>query len=367
MCRHGENIYKRKDGRYEGRFVIGRNDRGGTRFGYVYGRSYAAVRQALLMKKAALGDAAARASKSGRTLAQWMAQYLLGEHTAHLKPRSQAAYRSTYERHIAPFLGAVDLAHITPADVQQLTALLNRKKLAPNTVAGALRLLSAALQSAVEEGIIQRNPCRNISVPQPPREEQRVLSVPEQEALRASALRQGSLATLLALYTGLRLGEICALRWQDVDATRGMLHVRGTAQRLPTHAEGARTALVVGPPKSAKSRRSIPLPGFLLEQLQAYRTAGDGPFILGHGDKPAEPRAIQRQFARVTAEAALEGVHFHTLRHTFATRLLELGVDVKTVSVLLGHSSTRITLDFYAHSLLDQQRAAMEKLAQAFL
>lgn len=193
-----------------------------------------------------------------------------------------------------------------------------------------------------------------------------MLSVDEQKALRTAALEQGELVTLLALYTGLRLGEICALRWQDIDQARETLHVRGSAQRLQVSGEGAKTAVVVGAPKSAKSRRTIPIPAFLMERLQAHRAQSDSVYVLGCGDKPADPRAIQRRFTRLVSSVGLVGVHFHTLRHTFATRMLELGVDVKTVSVLLGHSSTRITLEFYAHSLLDQQRAAVEKLAQMF-
>lgn len=367
MCRHGENIYKRKDGRYEGRYVIGRNEQGRTRFGYVYGQSYTLVRRELLKRKADLWAERTHAPKSGTTLQRWMEQLLLGERFAHLKPRSRQMYRATYERHIAPFLGKADLGQITAADVHQLIALLNRKKLAPNTVAGILRLLSSAMKAAQEEGLIQRNPCSRIVLHQPPRDEQRVLTVPEQEQVKSAALADGNFAVLLALYTGMRLGEICALQWNDIDWTRGMLTVRHTAQRLKSEDAATRTAVVIGPPKSIKSRRVIPLPAFLLAQLRTLQTSASSPYVLGRGEHPADPRSVQRQFARLMQPLNMPGVHFHTLRHSFATRLLELGIDVKTVSVLLGHSSTRITLEFYAHSLLDQQRAAMDKLAQAYL
>lgn len=366
MCKHGENIYKRKDGRYEGRYVIGRNDQGRTRFGYVYGRSYTLVRRELLKRKADLWVERERIPKSGMTLRRWMQQYLLGERFAHLKPRSRQIYQATFERHIAPFLGAADLGQITTADVHQLIALLNRKKLAPNTVAGILRLLSSVLRAAQEEGLIRRNPCSKVVLHQPPRDEQRVLSVREQEQLKSAALSTGNFAALLALYTGLRLGEICALQWNDVDWARGMLTVRHTAQRLKSAADSAHTEVVIGPPKSIKSRRAIPLPAFLLKKLEELRASADSAYVLGKGERPAEPRSIQRQFVKLIQPLDMPGVHFHTLRHTFATRLLELGIDVKTVSVLLGHSSTRITLEFYAHSLLDQQREAMDRLAQAY-
>lgn len=366
MSRHGENIYRRRDGRYEGRYVTGRTADGRTRFGYVYGRTYAGVRQALLQRKALLLGDERVLPKSGMTLNAWMRHHLLGERRAHLKPSSRQAYRALYERHIEPVFGAVDLMRITPEDVAQFTALLYRKKLAQNTVAGIVRLLSSALRAAQEEGLIRRNPCARVAVRQAPREEQRVLTGQEQARVKSAAADAGSVITLMALYTGMRLGEICALQWQDIDWSRRTVTVRRTAQRMRSAGEGSRTAVMVGTPKTLKSRRVIPLPDFLLEMLRSLLSAAQSVYIFGRAERPADPRSVQRQFAKLIKPLGMSGVHFHTLRHTFATRLLELGTDIKTVSVLLGHSSTRITLDFYAHSLIDHQRAAMDNLAAHF-
>ena len=169
---------------------------------------------------------------------------------------------------------------------------------------------------------------------------------------------------LLSLYTGMRLGEICALKWTDIDWERKTIAVRRTAQRVVrTDWPGTKTVLMIGTPKSRSSCRVLPVPAFLLDGLRRMAKQAESGYVFGDSAKAAEPRTVQRRFKRFMESIGISGVHFHTLRHSFATRLLEMNVDVKTVSVLLGHESAQTTLDFYAHSLLDQQRAAMALLA----
>lgn len=170
---------------------------------------------------------------------------------------------------------------------------------------------------------------------------------------------------MLALYTGMRLREVCALKWLDIDWEKRTITVCRTAQRVARMKPetGARTMLMIGSPKSIRSQRVLPVPAFLLEQLRKRMENQTSEYVFGVSDRAAEPRTLQRHFQKIMNKLGIVGAHFHTLRHSFATRLLELGVDVKTVSVLLGHSSAKTTLDFYAHSLLDRQRSAMELLA----
>lgn len=352
MAKHGENIYKRKDGRYEGRYVIGRAENGRTKFGYIYGYQYSEVRNKLFLKKAQLlknsGENACRLS-----LIQWMQRWLHGEVRSRVKETSYAAYCNLWSRHIAPQMSHLLLDRITADDVRELMAALHEKKLASSTQNAVLRLLKSAMNAAWEEGHVRRNPCLHVRPKQNDHTEQRVLSTAEQNQLT----QHGNLAALLGLYTGLRLGEVCALQWTDVDWEGRTIAVRRTVQRTV-----GQNGLRVGTPKTAQSRRVIPVPEFLLNMLAQMERQSQ--WIFGHGDLPAEPRTVQRRLAHTAQALGMQGVHFHTLRHTFATRLMELGVDVKTVSVLLGHSNTRTTLEFYAHSLPEQQRSAVNKLAQ---
>ena len=367
MSRRGENIYKRKDGRYEGRYVIGKTPSGRTRFGYVYARQYAEVRALLLQRKAERLEADRPAYAYRGTLADWMEHWMEDELIGSVKESSWQTYRNLLTRHLLPRLGGYALTQLTPKVIHSFVDELESTGLAENTIRGVYRLLSSAMRYALDEGVIRKNPCRRIHIQHREHGEQRVLNRLEQEKLRQAADGSRDLPALLSLYTGMRLGEICALKWMDIDWERGTITVRRTVQRIAgkgAESSSRRTLLMIGTPKSHRSCRIIPVPEFILallrEKLQSCREAE---YVFGKASAAADPRTIQRRFSRLAKKLELSGAHFHTLRHTFATRLLELGVDVKTVSALLGHSSARTTLDFYAHSLNEQQRAAVALLS----
>lgn len=367
MPRHGESIYKRKDGRYEGRYVIGRNANGTTKFGYIYGRHYSAVRQKLLLKKASLTPNQGHLAFSSITLNGWIEKWMETELKACVKTSSYQTYLRQYRKHIQPHIGAMNIARITVADIHGFLSLLFEKELSCATVKAIFRLLNAAMRHAVEKEIICRNPCKKIRIQPSPAFEERVLSDKEQEKLRASADSQ-QLYALLSLYTGMRLGEICALKWSDIDWISGALCVQRTVQRISDDkkAQGNKTFLSISAPKSLRSHRVLPIPAFLLDMLRNLFAQSSTAYVFGSNASAAEPRTLQRRFQRWMLRLGLAGVHFHTLRHSFATRLLELGVDVKTVSTLLGHSSAKTTMDVYMHSFPARQRSAVEKLAASF-
>ena len=360
MAKRGENIYKRKDGRYEGRYVVGKKTDGRTRFGYVYDRSYAGVRTKLCKVKAAL-SASQDNSACRMTVEKCMRLWLESEMRGVIKPSSYQTYLSIFENHIQPKLGHMNIGRVTRGTVLEFAENLMAQGLAVGTVKGVCRLLSACMRYAQEEGYIRKNPCRRIILPETCSAEQRVLAAEEHKCIRKKAGQESNIPVLLASYTGMRVGEICALRWTDIDWNRSTVCVSRTVQRIRRSSGG--TVLFVGTPKSLKSRRVLPLPTFLLELLKASAESSDSDYIFGREDRPAEPRTIQRRFSSMLKRLGIVGAHFHTLRHSFATELLGLGIDIKTVSTLLGHSSAKTTLDFYAHCMLDNQRQAVERLA----
>lgn len=367
MARHGENIYKRKDGRYEGRYVIGKKPDGRTKFGYVYSRSFHEVRTALLLKRTSLVQNKGYAALGRTTLSEWVEKWMKETLTGTIKPSSWQTYRNLCTRHILPCLGDMDITLITPAAVQAFVFEMQEKGLSASITKGAYRLLSAALRYAVEEGLIRKNPCKRIRFQPDAQKEARVLNSQEQKKI-LQATDSEHLYAVLGLYTGLRLGEICALKWTDIDWNKSSITVRRTVQRIAqfNSKDGRKTILSIGTPKTYRSYRTIPIPAFLLRKLNELLSESQSDFVFGKHDHVADPRTIQRRFARFVDRLSLKGVHFHTLRHSFATRLLELGTDIKTVSILLGHSSVRTTLDVYAHSLLEQQQNAIDRLVAYF-
>lgn len=199
-----------------------------------------------------------------------------------------------------------------------------------------------------------------------------VLSVDQQKRLLAY-LRQNpsskNLGILICLYAGLRIGEICALQWQDLDLGCGVLHVRKTVQRISFADDGVRqNYLLVGPPKTPSSLRDIPLPGALTRMLRPLRRQVSPQYYVVSGSaKPYEPRYYRAYYRRLLARLGISPVRFHALRHSFATRCIQSRCDYKTVSAILGHSSISTTMDLYVHPGLEDKKRAIEKMARVFV
>ena len=170
---------------------------------------------------------------------------------------------------------------------------------------------------------------------------------------------------LLALLTGMRIGEICALKWTEISLAERLIHICASMQRLPSldSADGSKTKIVIGDTKSYSSKRMIPMTEFTLELCRTMQVENRNAYVLtGDVIRFMEPRAMQYRFQKYMQDCDLQGVHFHTLRHTFATRCVEVGFEIKSLSEVLGHSSVKVTLDRYVHASLDLKRANMEKL-----
>lgn len=182
----------------------------------------------------------------------------------------------------------------------------------------------------------------------------------------AIAAKYIPLGVLICLYTGLRLGEICAMKWGDISYADKSLRVRRTVQRIRAADAGPdepKTRLVFDSPKSAHSNRVVPVPGFLLEMAESFRCADETYILTGEEDRCLDPRTYQNRFYVMLRCAGVRKVSFHTLRHTFATNCVDMGCDPKTLCEILGHSDVSITLNIYVHPSVPAKRELIEQLS----
>lgn len=292
-----------------------------------------------------------------------------------VKPRTYSRYKGLIVQHILPELGDTQIDDLGRRQISEFLIahqadgnLRGGEALSATSTNLMLTVLNAAFTYACDMELLPANPCDRIRrVPGPPsqveaftREEQRRL----EEAIAVSEDRR-LFGIRLCLYTGLRIGELLGLEWQDVDMEKGILHIQKTVYR-EKNAEGE-WQLFVDRPKTAASERMVPLPGYLAEDLRIYRRGARSGFVIEN--KIAERmsiRSYQYLFERLTGKAGVRKLNFHALRHTFATRALECGMDIKTLSELMGHKNATITLNRYAHSMMDTKIAAMNKLEKLF-
>lgn len=370
MARTGENIYKRKDGRWEGRYIKGRKTDGKPVYGYVYARKYHVCREKLaqarsqhihykMIKMCGIG-----------AVADFMNYWLYDIIQPHVKPSTFSNYAAILEKWINPYLGNKKLCRIDKEEVQHFIGILSGYGLSAGTVRNIFRVLSAAMKKAKEYGYVYESPCECVRLPESTKKEARLLTMQEQKRLEEAAGKdKNGFAILLAVYTGLRVGELCALTWADVDLKNGMLHVSRTTRRIQcfTPEAKAKTVLITGSAKSGQSVRTIPLPSCILKLLNEQRKKASGAYVFDCHGNPLEPRTLQYRFQVLLKKAGLPAINFHALRHTFATRCMELCFDVKTLSEILGHASAKMTLDRYGHSQLAHKQTAMKTLDRLFV
>jgi len=367
MARRGENIYKRKDKRWEGRYIRGRRPDGRIIYGYVYGKTYSEVRTRLLPFKYRYSAWAGERTGFDGTVADWAVYCMESILKSDIKQSTYAYYHGMLNNHILLRLGTKKLCSLTKSSIQEFVDTLSREGLGSGAVRSIFGLLNRFLKKAVRKGALLVNPCEDVILPKKAKPNIAVLTVAEQKQLEQAALRDKyGLPVLLALYTGMRIGEICALKWADIDLETGILHVRRTVQRIACQNENHKTKLVFGAPKSETSNRLIPLPSQLHSVLSNAYTHSDGKYVVSCREGVAEPRVVRYRYTQILKKAGIRPIRFHALRHTFATRCMELRFDVTTLSRLLGHSSVKMTLDIYTDSLLEHKIISMHMLDKLF-
>lgn len=364
MARRGENIYKRKDNRWEGRFAKGRDPTGKTQFGYVYGKTYREVKEKL--SNAKRGDKTTIPVNKKRFDAYCDEWLVLSRNR--VKESTYVKYHNTISRHIKLRLGSYLPQSLSTIIIEDFSNNLLADGLSSKTVRDILTVLRAVLKYCKRQ-IGVGFPEIEVVYPKGNRTEMRVLSLDEQTRFIEYLLcdmDEVKFGILLALLTGMRIGEVCALRWQDISLEDNTIHISATMQRLQTldKASEAKTKVAVGDAKSETSNRIIPLTEYAASLCRKMQVSNGNAYLLtGSEFKFLEPRSLQYRLKKYTAACALNSVHFHTLRHTFATRCVEVGFEIKSLSEILGHSSAKVTLDRYVHSSLELKRVNMDKLA----
>lgn len=283
-----------------------------------------------------------------------------------VKASTFAAYSGVVQRNIQPALGTFSPKQLTSEVVGKFLSEAT-EKYSPATA----RLICHVLRSTLEYArtIGARLPGElELSVPRGGQREAQVLSAEDRRRLEALLRKEtdgAALGLLICMFTGIRLGELCALKWGDFSPDCTAFQVRRTLQRLSTPGGAAKTALCFGAPKSESSNRLVPLPSCLLDDVKRLR-CGDDCFVLtGEAQRTLEPRRMEARFKTALRRAGVPQVNFHALRHTFATSCIDNGCDPATLARILGHADVSVTLNTYVHPSFSSMRAAVDRAAGA--
>lgn len=352
MARHGENIRKRRDGRWEARYQDGTKT-----YHSVYGYTYeeAKSKRASAMMQENLSEQKQFLCQDilfGTVAQEWLILM-----KSNKKPSTYEKYCFIYEGYLKTQLENLTLNQITKDLINENEFCDKSDSLQKSIYC----VLNRILKYASEQYSIS---LPEIKKPHPSKHKKpaEVFTKAEQTKLFSIIYHKMDLyklAVLLCLFTGLRLGEICALKWSDIDFKNKTLFVKRTVQRLYVKGKVTKTALIETEPKSARSKREIPLQDIIIELLISFQN--DKEYIFG-GDKPMDPRTMQYHYKKILEEADVNYKNFHTLRHTYATNCIEGGTDVKSLSEMLGHSNIQITMNYYVHPSMDTKRRYADNL-----
>ncbi|MEG0495703.1 MAG: site-specific integrase [Eubacterium sp.] len=415
MKKNRKNIYKRKDTRYEGRYIAGYQDIYGKAFYHsVYGSTYqeAASRldkaeknveeelklQRILRKQkneakgfGIIEKALKKEDYEGvnwsLTVGEWMVKWLEDHKKNTIRKSSYTRYYTVITNHIVPKIGKYNLSELSPVIIQDLIKYFCEKAgtkgngLAPTTIRSYMIILSAALEKAIEQGLILVNPCKGATLPAKKYHEPVYLEPDECLKLEKMLLKTDddprSVAIMIALKTGLRLGELGALQWRDIDFENEIIHVRHSLQRIKTFAtKGPKTKTVVDETKTRNSIRDIPMSDDIYNYLRMYyRSETDYLRIILPSDTFVfknpngdfiDPRVYQEYLKKVLRRAGIRYINFHALRHTFATVAASKDMQVAVLSRIMGHSNVALTLQLYVHSVCNQDKKEMSKIDWKF-
>lgn len=376
MPRRGENIYKRKDGRWEGRYIKCYNKNNKAVYGSVYAHSYSEVKLKLSHAKSEVQNQSSAIKQNGETLEDYSLQWLK-KVQAQVKPSTFVKYTNVVNNHIVPGLGFLKVTELSTEIVREFTDKLllsgnmqNHKGLSAKSVKDIVSVLHLILRYTGDMGTEASCNFDLISI-KSNQIRKETISERENKTLVKYLLTETDnikLGILICLYTGLRIGEICAMRFEDISLEDNIIYVNKTMQRLQTlnNNSEAKTAIIISAPKSISSYRAIPIPDFLAKLVEGLLNNPKAYILTGKINKYIEPRTMENKFKKCLKKCGLSDYNFHQLRHRFATHCIEVGFEIKSLSEILGHSNVNITLNRYVHSSLETKRFNMNKLQENF-
>lgn len=282
---------------------------------------------------------------------------------AKIKASTRQKYLSVYNKHIDPIIGNDKLSEITSDSVNEILINLCESESISSSLFNIVRyLLNSILKYGVQAGYI-----RNVEITvESAQQNKNTIQILNDSQIKLivkkinNSINPAHLGIVISLYTGMRLGEVCALKRANIDFENDIIHVHQTVQRLSDNF--GKTTLIVDAPKSKSSYRDIPIIPYLLMIFKKYGIDkySDEKYILNNRDIPYEPRTLQYGFSRFIQECELTELHYHCLRHTFATNCIRAGMEMKTLSEILGHSNVGITMNIYVHSDIEQKKQQMK-------
>lgn len=363
MSRRGENIRKRKDGRWEGRYYVYEIQSGRNVAHSVYARTYSEAKEKLSAARISAESVSKEKNPDRKISFHMVTEKWLAVIESSKKHATYMKYRSIYEKHIREKLANISITELNENILSEIfqdeeTVLLSDSL--KQSISCVLNQILSYTASHYHVGLF-RYSCRI-----PKRGNRCIAALNQTEQVRLlqclyDEMDIYKLGIIICISTGLRLGEICSLKWDDVDMEGKVLHVNTTVQRIAVEGHETRTILLEGEPKSIFSRRDIPLSDEIIKLLFPYYNHAERYVI--NSNSPMEPRTYQNKFQKYLQIAGVGRKNFHILRHTFATNCINSGTDIKSLSEILGHSDVKITLNRYVHPTIETKRQHMNSLS----
>lgn len=369
MSRRGENIHKRKDGRWEARIIV-TDECGMSHQVSLYGKTYKEAKE----KKLSAKEIYFRSKiKTGEKTFAETAEEWIENNFPNQKKSTRLKYQEMLRRHINPELGNY---RINLLNENMINSFLSQKLACGRICDGSglsgsyVKTMSIIINSIMQYAAAKDycSPLKTkIKKPESERRNIQVMDLDTQKDLEKCLENDNSFTALgikIALNTGMRIGEICALKWDDIDMEHSIIHVRHTIARIENGDKKSmkKTCLVVDKPKTKTSVRDIPITVKLRAALELVSEKHQDFFVVSGTKKFISPRTFEYRYHKLLENYCIHQINFHGLRHTFATRCVEFNVDIKSLSEILGHANVNITLNTYVHSSLDLKRNQLEKL-----